>query len=92
MGGVHLVLKLCDLVVQVGCGKCLVKGGLPGCLGGGRASARGRGGGDTHYAVRLLVHAARATRQNPEPAYAGYSYLEDVPGVYRVASYVMAFH
>lgn len=52
----------------------------------------GAGGGDTHYAVRLLVHAARATRQNPEPAYAGYSYLEDVSGVYRVASYVMAFH
>lgn len=71
MGGVHLVLKLCDLVVQVGCGKCLVKGGLPGCLGGGRRQ-RGRGGGGgrggTHYAVRLLVHAARATRQNPEPA------------------------
>lgn len=40
----------------------------------------GAGGGDTHYAVRLLVHAARATRQNPEPAYAGYSYWK----MYRV--------
>lgn len=70
MGGVHLVLKLCDLVVQVGCGKCLVKGGLPGCLGGGRRQRGGEGAGErcTHYAVRLLVHAARATRQNPEPA------------------------
>lgn len=75
------MLKLCDLVVQVGCGKCLVKGGLPGCLGGGRRQRGERGGegeGCTHYAVRLLVHAARATRQNPA---AGYAYLEDVSGV-----------
>lgn len=32
MCGVDLVLKLCNLVVEVGCGKCLVEGCLPGCL------------------------------------------------------------
>lgn len=32
MCGVDLVLKLCNLVVEVGRGKCLVEGCLPGCL------------------------------------------------------------
>lgn len=45
---------------------------------GGAGEGGGEGRGGTHYAVRLLVHAARATRQNPA---AGYAYLEDVSGV-----------
>lgn len=32
MCGVDLVLKLCNLVVEVGGGKCLVECCLPGCL------------------------------------------------------------
>lgn len=32
MRGVDPVLELCNLVVEVGRGKCLVEGCLPGCL------------------------------------------------------------
>lgn len=40
MCGVDLVLKLCNLVVEVGRGKCLVEGCLPGCLVAIRSAGR----------------------------------------------------
>lgn len=87
------MLKLCDLVVQVGCGKCLVKGGLPGCLGGGRrqrggGAGRGRGRGALTMPCdcwcMLRGRRGRIRRQDT-PIWKMYR-------VYRVASYVMAFH
>lgn len=40
MCGVDLVLKLCNLVVEVGRGKGLVEGCLPGCLVAIRSAGR----------------------------------------------------
>lgn len=62
MRGVDPVLKLCNLVVEVGRGKCLVEGCLPGCLESRAAiTSAGRARIGRAYAynlVRLLVHAA----------------------------------
>lgn len=85
------MLKLCDLVVQVGCGKCLVKGGLPGCLGGGRRQrgGAGRGGGGVHSLCRATAGACCA---GDEAESGGRIRLFGRCIGCRVASYVMAFH